>query len=274
MLAQFGVTPAEFPKILARDPFADNTHNIIDPINPSLDVNRFAFTGYSFPYFPPYQQNVRLPSQSYELANDMTSKTSLKTEDSYSVGVKLDQSATFLEFIKASLKTSVGWTWTNTSTQGMTLESTRKAKAVVGGPAYGYSGCALVDAYYDRMYGTFVFTFDPSSCPPPGARAMVSSPLGAAGASVKGVVKTTTGQVVGNAPVLLDQFGRKQRTYTNGAGEFAFFHAQPAVGQVVVGSTVARVQNGITQVTLPALATVVLPGIPTMPPPKVPVPHP
>jgi hypothetical protein len=275
MLAQFGVTPAEYPNILARDPFADNRHNIMDPTQPGLDPNRFAFTGVSFPYFPPYQPSVRLPSQSYALTNDLTSKTSTTTTDSYTVGVKTDATASaipFLDVLKTELKTSVNWTWTNSTTQGMTSESKQTATATVGGPSYGYLGCGEVDAYYDRMYGTFVFAFDPVSCVPSG-QAMIRSPLGAPGGSVRGVVNNTAGQLVGNAPVLLDQFGRRQRTFSDSAGQFVFFHAQPAVGQVTVGSTVAPVVAGITQITLPAIATV-HPVIPIQPPPKLTVPHP
>jgi hypothetical protein len=190
---------------------------------------------------------------SYVVTNDYTTKSSTTTQDQYSVGMKMDASATFLDVVKTTLKTSTSWQWTNSSTQGQTNESKQNATAKVGGPSYGYTGCGIVDAYYDRMYGTFVFAFDKVSCPT--TQALIKSPSASAflklGGTVTGVVKNKAGQVATGTPVVLTQPGGTQRTYSDTVGEFVFFHVQPGVGQLSVGTVVVPVQNAINQIVVP-----------------------
>ncbi|NOU28770.1 MAG: hypothetical protein HOO96_12765 [Polyangiaceae bacterium] len=221
------ITPADYPTILARDPFANGATTI--------DTNRFAITNTTFPYEPPYAAGSAGPAQTYAISNDLTVKSGTSASDSYSVGLQESLGFNLLIF-SASVKSTQSWTWTNTSTQGDSWQSKQSASVTVTGPSYGYAGPTNVDVYYDRLYSSFFYAFQPLST-------LAARPSSAA---VRGAVVGADGKPVANEPVLMNVGGRTYRTFTGPRGEYYFYGARAPQATLTARGQTRPVGSGTT----------------------------
>ncbi|HUX66621.1 MAG TPA: hypothetical protein VMV31_03950 [Terriglobales bacterium] len=217
-LRNAGITPADYPELLARDPFANGST--------SIDTSRFAPANQSFPY---EQQNVCEP---YTFSNDTIDKSSNSEtkSDSFSVTLKTGFDAVF---VKASFSNTASFSWSNTSTYGTSTESKQQASATVCGPSPSWAGGTNVDVYYDRIYSSFLFAFDPASVP--STRDQM--------AAVRGTV-TRDGKLVPHMEVALQVGGKTFRTYTNAHGVYYLFHAPRGAATIAIGGVAEPITIG------------------------------
>lgn len=147
-LQNAGITPQDYPVIMARDPFATGS---------SLDPNRFLPYGIPYAYEPPFAPTDPVPLQTVSLYTDQVTTTGVSTEDSYGVQMSATGGGNFLELFSAKITAKGTWTWTSKSTNMSSLDTSSAATAVIGGPAYGYTGGTSLQLYYDTVYNTFAF---------------------------------------------------------------------------------------------------------------------
>lgn len=214
-----GITSQDFPNILARDPLAGGSS--------SLDPIRFVSLNTTFPYEPPYSANDPVPTVTFNISNSSTTTTGSTVEDTYTVGLTTSLSGDYLEFAKATLKDTASWAWTNKSSQSIVTGTSQSATLTVGGPAYGYTGGTLMQAYLDTMYNTFVFSIVPA----------------AAEIGVDGTLVNRSGKPIPFTEVTLIEVetGIQHRTFTNAKGEYKF------VGRITGSARVQAQAVGVTQ---------------------------
>jgi hypothetical protein len=207
-LRNAGISAAEYPQLLARDPFANG--------GTAFDTARFLPTNTSFPY---EQLNT---SETYTITNDLTNKSSSSTTqtDNYTVSIKAGFD---VGLMKASLTNTDSFTWTNTSTYGTSTESKQQVSATVGGPSSAWAGGTNVDVYYDTVYSSFLFAFDPNSIPATQEQMTV----------VKGFV-TNAGKPAAHEEVVVTVGGQRFRTYTNSKGNYSFYKKQQGPATVSI----------------------------------------
>jgi hypothetical protein len=199
LLQNAGITPQDYPTILARDPFATSA---------PIDQNRFLLLNTTFPYEPPLTATDPVPTQTYNVTNSSTSTTGSETVDTYKVGLTITASPSFLGLAKATLKDSASWQWTNKSSQTNTTGSSESASLTIGGPAYGYTGSTVMEVYFDTMYKTFAFAL---------------APLEEQEIGVQGTLTDQSGNLLTGKEVTLTAAGVNHQTFTNSKGEFKFF---------------------------------------------------
>jgi hypothetical protein len=219
-LRNAGILPADYAELLARDPFANGTS--------AIDTERFLPTNTSFPY---EQQNT---SETYTITNDLTNKSSSSTTktDSFSVTIKAGFD---VGIVKASLSNTDSFTWTNTNTYGTSSESKQQVSATVGGPSTTWAGGSNVDVYYDTVYSSFLFAFDPNSVP--AQREQM--------ATVKGTV-TNAGKPAAREEILLTIGGKRFRTYTNSQGVYSFYNKPRGSATVSIRGSDRPISVGAT----------------------------
>jgi hypothetical protein len=241
-LQRAGLTAQDYSTLLARDPFASGP-TLIDPGGSGIDTSRFVPLNQTFPYDPDSAD-----VQTYTLTNDLASKVTSQHTDDYQVGVSVE-GTTDIILAKDTLKVADTMDWTNTSTHGTSSEDKQSASFSVAGPSRGYAGPVSVDVFYDTMYGTFLFGFDPASAPIGGGAPMAPT---RSQQTVTGLVKHAgTGGPAAHQAITLSQGGKTFRTFTNGRGQFTFFHATPSSGgQIVVNGKGTAVQGGVMQLVV------------------------
>jgi len=141
-------------------------------------------------------------------------------ETDYAFGVTASGGLDFLDIFKATLSTQDTWTWQDIKTTQTQTGTEQKASLVMGGPAYGYTGPANMDVYYDTLYMTFAFV--PNELSPNALHGVISSSQG----------KPAVGQLVTATAA-----GAKYRTYTNAKGEYHFSKQFAGPIDVQAGST-------------------------------------
>lgn len=204
-LAAYGVTQADFPTILARDPFAgpaiQNTTN--PPVSATFpDPARFVLVRTD-PYEPDQFQTAVVLS----LATDTTTSSSQTSSDSYSVGITVQASGTFLDFLKVGLKTSDTWTWTSTTTNASSSDQSQTSSFTLVNPSPAFTGADHIASYFDTLYRTFVFV--PVG---PGAPVVLS-----------GTIESALGQPVKRADVVVSVGGRRIHVSTDSHGVYKVF---------------------------------------------------
>ncbi len=207
-LRNAGITAADYPELLARDVFANGNTNI--------DTSRFAPTNQTFPY---EQQNVCEPYSFSNETIDKSSNSETKT-DSFSVSLKTGFD---VGVAKVSFTNTASFSWSNTSTYGTSTESKQQASATVCGPSSSWTGGTNVDVYYDRIYSSYLFAFDPASVP--STRDEM--------AAVRGTV-TVDGVPLPFAKVALQVGGKTFRTYTNAHGVYYLYHTPRGAATIAI----------------------------------------
>jgi hypothetical protein len=196
-LAAAGVTAADYPTILARDPLANGSS--------ALDPRRFLPLNTTFPYEPPLLPNDPVTTMNFTASSSDVSSVGSQMQDSYQVGLTITAGS---KELGAVLKDTMTWQWTNTSSLSFSAGTNQSASVTVAGPSYGYSGSTVVNVYFDMMYQTFAFEL---------------APIPSQEASVTGTVTNSRGKSLAATEVILIENGVKHRTFTNAKGEFAFY---------------------------------------------------
>jgi hypothetical protein len=223
-LAFHNITPAQYPALIAQDPFATG--------NTTIDPARFALTLQSFPY------EKGAPSTQLAATNASISSSGVTSTTENTVGA----SVTAGNQASAEKLTVAGsWTWTATNAVTDTNTTTETATVVVKGPSPSYTGPSNVLVYYDTIYKTFMFQF------------INESP------TVSGIVRDSKAKVMVHDPVTLTMGGVVYRTITDTQGWYRFFNVPKGTGTIQVHNTNHPVQVGTNppqvNVALPASAT-------------------
>jgi len=228
-LLSAGITKADYPDILARDPLANGS---------PLDSRRYIALNTTFPYEPPYTSTDPVPTVSFSVSDSSISTVGSTTEDSYKVGLTMSATGNYLDFAKATLKDTLSWTWTNKSARSTSSGTSQSATVVVGGPAYGYVGNTLVEVYFDTIYKTFAFAIVPA------AQREVA---------VKGTLADPKGSLLPWTEVTLVTDGTDYRTFTNSKGDFQFYghlNGPSAIQAAGVTQTLPQVPSTIRHVAI------------------------
>ena len=154
LLANAGITEADYPDIIAHDVFVGSS--------PNFDPLRFVSPNSVqtlFPYNPPLKPNDPVISTSFSVSNTTTNTSTTSTDDSDKVSFSLSADADFMDVAKVSMKDTTSWAWDNKSSQSTVSGSTESASFTIAGPSYGYSGPTEVEVLYDNIYRTFAFRF-------------------------------------------------------------------------------------------------------------------
>jgi hypothetical protein len=216
-----GLTSDDYQVILAADPLAQCLSRVVEqlrpqqapggpsPVVPCITPDptspRYLPANINLPYDPPFAAGNPVPLQTYSLDNSMVTTTTHQVEKDYAFGVTASGGFNFLSVFKATLTTQDTMTWQDiTTTQGQT-GTEQKASLTMGGPAFGYTGPANMDVYYDTLYMTFAFV--PNELSPDALHGVTSNSQG----------KPDVGQLV-----TATAGGVTYRTYTNAKGEYHF----------------------------------------------------
>jgi len=133
------VTPADYPNILAADPFA------YPSASQATDPNRFVkLSAYSYFYDP------TTLTYTYNITNGITTTNSTTTSVKYTTGV----SATFYGLTSAN-----SLTITNSSTHSNKTGSTSADTLTLSMPTSSYIGPSTLNVYQDTIYKTLMFSF-------------------------------------------------------------------------------------------------------------------
>jgi hypothetical protein len=216
-----GITPADYQVILTADPLAQCLPPVVEQLQaqqaivrpplpvpcftPAPTAPRYVPTNINLPYNPPFAAGNAVPLQTYVIDNSSIQTTTNSVEKDYAIGVTASGGVDFLDIFKATLATQDTWTWQDISTTQTQTGTEQKASLAMGGPAFGYTGPANMDVYYDTLYMTFAFV--PNELSPDALHGTISSSQG----------KPAVGQLVTAAAG-----GVKYRTYTNAKGEYHF----------------------------------------------------
>jgi hypothetical protein len=212
-LTAAGITPDDYPNILAADPFASG--------DVPIDQDRFLPLPRIYPYIPPFSANDTVPTQTFKQTNEVTKTSSHKVEKEYDVKTSVSGSDTFLGFFKVTIKISGTMTWKDSSETGTSSDTTQSATFTLGGPSFGYQGPIDVLVYWDTIYNSFMFAF-PTESP---------------SYSYKLIDKNTGQPILHN--VVAVTFGtEKFMATTDARGEFRIYGASP--NQVGIGSVQGR----------------------------------
>jgi hypothetical protein len=225
-LNAYGITSADFPAILAADPVQSGA---------PLDPNRFVQTATTVPYEPPLTASTSPGLQRYEVKNDRSQTNGSTTTSDHTVEISAAVGLPdFLAFKNNKLKVSHSWTWSQTNAHSQTLSNSTTASFDVYGPSFGYVGPTDLAAYYDTIYGTFLFA--PINRTP----------------TVSGIVRNAQNQPVANQPITLTAGGVPYKTATRSNGQYKFFDVPAGNAQVSLNGTswTVPVQNTPSTVDL------------------------
>jgi hypothetical protein len=216
-LAAHGITSADYPTILARDPFSGKVRPV-DSLRPPSppDPVRFALID-SLTYEPDSNQTT----QTYALKSDTTNTTGSTASDSFSLGIQVGVSGGFADWLKVSLKDGVNWTWTNTASSSQSSDASQTATAKIVNPSLAYTGPTDVLVYWDTVYKTFLF-FPPTGSP-----------------VLTGFIANINGQPAQAADVVVTVGGKKVHAFTDSKGVYRVYNLPSGAASVTA--------NGVTQ---------------------------
>jgi hypothetical protein len=232
-----GITQQDYQVILSADPLAlcaqrtveENKRVIIQSVSaacvtPTPTAPRYVPANINLPYNPPPDANEPVPLQTVAIDNSSIAKSTDSFQYDYKLGVTASGGISFLDIFKATLKTDDSWTWTDVNTTEAETGSEQKMSVALGGPAFGYSGPANMDIYYDTLYKTFAFV-----------------PNELTADSLHGVVLNSAEKPAAWQLVTATVNGITYRTYTNARGEYHF--SGKFTGPVVVKTGTATAQQ-------------------------------
>ncbi|HEY0985815.1 MAG TPA: carboxypeptidase-like regulatory domain-containing protein [Kofleriaceae bacterium] len=241
-LALYGITSADYPTILARDPFGNGST--------AIDPSRFIQTSTTVPYEPPPTPDGSPVPYTVAITNDRTDSNTTTMGDEYSVGVSLTVGSAedFTGFFTAKVKAASTWTWSCEHTETSQLGSSQSASLTITGPAFGYTGLVSdIAVYYDRLYSTFLFV-----------------PASPQSLKASGVLRNASGQPLAHQDLTLVSNGVTYKTVTRNNGAYRFYG-------VPAGAATVSTVGGSWPMTV---GTVAFTQDLTMPPPPPPPPPP
>jgi hypothetical protein len=150
-LAAANITPAQYPELLARDPFG-NGSTALDPL-------RFAYQT-EFPY-----EGVAVKGQNptptlYTINKSMSTVVSNGASTTYTVGITAKGGVDFFGLLQADLTVADKMTWKSENDFAATTGTTMSAVASIMQPAFGYEGPIHLNVYMDTVYNTFLFVLN------------------------------------------------------------------------------------------------------------------
>jgi hypothetical protein len=244
LLKAAGITEADYPKLLALDPYAStdgSTTFVPDP-------NRFSALHQNFTYEPPPGPgDTSVTSFSYTIGGSQTASSGKTVETSHSVSLNTGSSGAgndaLTKLIGFNFKQSVSdenaWTWTTSNKYTTTSISSETATVSVGAPSSAYTGSADFSLYIDNIYRTFLFV------------PYAASELAVTGAAQSYLINGY--QPLSHAKVCLTVGGTNQCTYTDVKGTYKFFKMPSGAGTLVVSNLrtpVIIVAHQVTQVPM------------------------
>lgn len=269
-LQTLGFTSTDYQSILTQDPFANGSTTIDNP--------RFTPTTYSFPYEPPLQASdcnngvCSCMSMSDTIKNEIQTEAGSKSQTQYSLGFS-ESAGTDFKVFNASVSSNQKFTWTSTSTNADTTDSTQSATATVVCPSTSYQGPTIMSIYWDTLFGSFLFvptTLGPPPTPGPAPRPMMRALASPPVILSQGNVIDPTGKPMRHEAVQLVVGGKTYHTWTNNRGDYYFLRAAslrnvsiPPTGQLSVRGVRQVVALGSTQklqIHVPAQHVVRLPN--------------
>ena len=148
-LDKAGVTSADYVEILSTNPFADGSTTI--------DENRYLpVGGTTLTYEPPDDPSDPYPGATTYNQQNTVSKTSTQE-------ISTQYATTFSStgnFIVEKLKVSQTFEWTSLASSSTINQTIQSATAIIGGPAYGYTGPTNIYLYWDGIYNSFMYAFN------------------------------------------------------------------------------------------------------------------
>jgi hypothetical protein len=211
-LKSAGITPADYPEILARNPLAADA---------TLDPTRLVSLNTTLPYEPPPGPNDPVPAVTFLVSTSTGCTLGPWVEDTYKVGLTLSATRSFLDSARAALKDTASWMWTNQAQPARAGAGSQSASLTLGGPSFGYQGDTVLEIYYDTLYKTFAFGLVPISDQE---------------IAIDGTLQDAAGKPLPRAEVTLLANGTKHRTFTNAKGEYKFFGAINGPAKVSAGN--------------------------------------
>jgi hypothetical protein len=270
-LQTLGFTSTDYQSILAQDPFANGSTTI--------DNTRFIPTTYSFPYEPPLQASdcnngvCSCMSMSDTIKNEIQTEVGSKSQTQYSLGFS-ESAGTDFKVFNAGVSSNQKFTWTSTSTNADTSDSTQSATATVVCPSTSYQGPTIMSIYWDTLFGSFLFV-PTTLTPQPMMRTRAPQTMLWAQALQpmilsQGTVIDPTGTPLRHEAVQLVVGGKTYHTLTNNRGDYYFLRAAslrnvsyPPTGQLSTRGVRQVVALGSTQklqIHVPAQHVVRLPN--------------
>lgn len=218
-LADHKITEADFPKILAANPFA-NGAAAIDPL-------RFQLLPTTFPYSPPFTQGDPVTTLKTTISEAITQTNTSSVQTEHTVGMSLSFETPNVPLLaKASLKQESSWTWTQKSTKSASSTNKESASVTIGGPSFGFQGPASIAVYYDVLYKTFLF-----------------APLTGA-VDFRGRLTSRGGKPAAGVEVMVSAGGKTHRTFTNARGEYEVPGRWPGNVEIRAGGQTKRAVSG------------------------------
>jgi hypothetical protein len=217
-LDALGITEDEYSAIWHHDALAI-PNSIPDP-------GRYAPSS-TFMYSPPTPCEGT-PQASLVAFDRKTTSTSEQTvTDQYEVDLahfdKIGADAGAAEF-KGKLTESGKWTWTTQASKSNSGSQLDTISMGVGGPHCGWPGSPVIQAYFDKVYGTYAFREVQGAVALEGmlptATDQIRPALGIASAMV-------TGATPSNKVIVKDASGRQTDVYTDAKGTGQFLGTSP-----------------------------------------------
>jgi hypothetical protein len=217
-----GLTYDDYKQILAQDLFWNAS-----PTNPvHIPTSRFVQQSMDFTYDQaggPQGTSCAVQTQSISNSNTLANTSSTQTQ--YQASMSL--SAGFpIGPTKLDLKSTTSFTWTNKASNSLTNASSQTATATVGCTSINWTGVDFVSAYYDTLYGTFLFALDDGSG---NARLL------------QGTITDVDGDMVPHEPLKLVVGNKTYQSFSHNNGSFVF--RLPA-GQANTGATTGTLVVG------------------------------
>ena len=212
-----GLTYDDYKQILAQDLFWDASPSNRIPI----PTPRFAQQSTDFTYDQAGgPQGSSCADQTQSISNSNTTTNSSSTQRQYQASMSLSP-----EF-QLKLESTTSLTWTNTTSHSLTNANSQTATATVGCTSINWTGVDFVSAYYDTMYGTFLFALDDGT-----GRARV----------LQGTITDMDGDLVPHEPLKLVIGNKSYQSFSHNNGSFRIY--LPA-GETSAGATTATLFVG------------------------------
>jgi hypothetical protein len=155
VLDQHGITAARYADLLAADPFAAGAT--------SIETDRFELVT-TFPFIPRPRPEFAPSTQTWSATRPAPSGSSAPQELTYSVDLRAQGERPFTDLLKAALVQDDALTWTaSTVPQAARPMSTGRTSVTVtvGQPPFGYPGPTILRVYFDKLWKTYLFAFEP-----------------------------------------------------------------------------------------------------------------
>src|SRR5204863_2766021 len=189
-------------QILAQDLFWNAS-----PSNPILiPTSRFVQQSTDFTYDPaggPLGANCAVQQQSISNSNTATNTSSTQTQYQASMSLSANFPA-----VPLGLKSTTSLTWTNKTSNSLTNANSQAATATVGCTSINWTGVDFVTAYYDTLYGTFLFALDDGT-----GRARL----------LQGTITDMDGDLVPHAALKLVVGNKTYQSFSHNNGSFRFY---------------------------------------------------